>query len=29
MVGPDHRAACHLNDLDSEAQPSAGVGSRA
>jgi peptide/nickel transport system ATP-binding protein len=28
-VGPDHRAACHLNDLDSEAQPSAGVGSRA
>jgi peptide/nickel transport system ATP-binding protein len=29
MVGPAHRAACHLNDLDSEVQPSAGAGSRA
>jgi peptide/nickel transport system ATP-binding protein len=28
-VGPAHRAACHLNDLDPEVQPSAGAGSRA
>jgi oligopeptide/dipeptide ABC transporter ATP-binding protein len=29
VVGPAHRAACHLNDLDTEVQPSAGAGSRA
>ena len=29
VVGPAHHAACHLNDLDSEVQPSAGAGSRA
>jgi len=29
VVGPAHRAACHLNDLDPEVQPSAGAGSRA
>jgi peptide/nickel transport system ATP-binding protein len=29
VVGPAHRAACHLNDLDTEVQPSAGADSRA
>jgi peptide/nickel transport system ATP-binding protein len=29
VVGPAHRAACHLNDLDPEVQPSAGAGLRA
>jgi peptide/nickel transport system ATP-binding protein len=28
LVGPAHRAACHLNDLDNQVQPSAGAGSR-